>query len=109
MIFRPHLADLVARGLKTETRRPVKGDAPCRYLVGRAYAVQPGRGKRGIARVRIIDVRRERLGQIHGVTARREGFTTGAAFLDYWRDLYGHVDEEQRVWAIRFELVGERA
>ncbi len=104
MIFKPELVDLIRRGLKTETRRPVKPGQPCRYVPGRTYAVQPGRGRSQVFRIRVIDVRQEQLGQIDGVTARREGFSTGNAFLDYWRGLYGTVDLEQRVWAIRFEV-----
>lgn len=104
MIFKPELVDLIRAGMKTETRRPVKPGQPCRYVVGRTYAVQPGRGKRGVCRIRVIDVRRERLDQIDWLTARREGFSTERAFLDYWRGLYGAVDLDQLVWAIRFEV-----
>lgn len=109
MIFRPELAALVASGAKTETRRPVKGDALCRYVVGKDYAVQPGRGQRAIARILVTDVRREALGDLDTVCARREGFTDEWEFFDYWRLLYGTVDYHMPVWAIGFHLVREPA
>ncbi len=112
MIFGPELAQLVMAGLKTETRRLVKGDpseatAVCRYKEGRTYAVRPGRTKPGIGRIRITRVRRERLGDIDHAGARLEGFPTVGRFFDYWRSLYGRVDPGAQVWAIRFELVRE--
>lgn len=106
MIFRPELVEAIRAGRKTETRRPVKPDQPCRYVVGRTYAVQPGRGKRGVCRIRVIDVRRERVDQIDGPAAHREGFDSRIAFLDYWRGLYGDdADLSQPVWAVRFAPV----
>jgi hypothetical protein len=107
VIFRPELARLVLSGRKTETRRPVKGDAPARYRVGRTYAVQPGRTKPGIGRIRVTGVRREPLSAIDEEAARREGFPDRRAFFDYWRRLHGRVDPEREVWVIRFEPAGE--
>ena len=96
MIFKPELAEKVLDGEKTETRRIVKEDeTDCRYV--------PGRG-RAIGRIAITDVRKEKLGEITHEGAVREGFPTVRAFLDYWRRLHGHVDPEQEVWMIRFEL-----
>jgi hypothetical protein len=92
MIFKPERAEKVLAGEKTETRRVVKdGEVECRYVPGRDYAVQPGRGKRAIGRIYITDVRREKLKEITHEGALREGYPTVPAFLDYWR--------------IRFELV----
>jgi hypothetical protein len=104
LIFKPELAKKVLAGEKTETRRLVKdGQAECRYAPGRDYAVQPGRTKRAIGRIAVADVRREKLGEITQEGARREGFPTVSAFVDYWRKLHGYVDLEQEVWRIRFE------
>ena len=113
MIFRPELVNLILRGQKTETRRPVKsGETECRYKVGRTYAVQPGRTKAGVARIRILSARKERLGLVTDEDAEREGFTARndltprQEFLNYWLVLYGRLDEDQEVWVIRFKLVG---
>ncbi len=107
MIFRPELVDKIRVGEKTETRRLVKGNpqtAVCRYKVGSTYAVQPGRTQRGVARIRVTDVRLEVLGGIDHAGARREGFPSVEAFFDYWRSLHGEADPDLAVWVIRFEL-----
>lgn len=88
MIFRPQLARAVIDGRKTMTRRPVKGDTPCRYKAGHDYAVQPGRGKPAIGRIKVLDVRDEPVGRITHADARAEGFRNTAAFKAYWVRLY---------------------
>lgn len=104
MIFAPDLAEAVVAGRKTVTRRRVKGDAPCRYEAGRDYAVQPGRGKKAIGRIRILSVRKESLA---GITAdgeaKREGFRRVADFVDRWAAMYGDVRLADEVWRIEFE------
>lgn len=121
MIFREPLLAKVLDGSKTVTRRPVKTTTagagtpsmttpqnlltPCRYEVGKTYAVQPGRGKKAVARIRVLDVRREKLLAITTADARREGFYGGPEFVAYWRKLYGSVTASQLVDRIEFELV----
>ena len=129
MIFKQELADLILSGDKTVTRRPVKFrhdgwdqprydcPIPCRYEVGKTYAIQPGRGERAIGRIRILDVRAERLSDIDNVDAANEGFASldrfaesrtsmRDDFLTYWSELYGDdYDEDALVWRIEFELV----
>jgi hypothetical protein len=106
VIFKPRLARLVVAGKKTQTRRPVKDGEPiCRYRPGREYAVQPGRGKAQIARLKVIAVAREPLGELTFDAARAEGFRTRDDFMAYWEELYGRIDVDLPVWAIAFELV----
>ena len=101
MIFRPELAKLIRQGRKSQTRR--LGDT-CRYEVGKSYSVQPGRGKPGICRITILQVRSEPLGAITLKDARKEGFVTTTEFFDYWKGLYGTVDREMPVWVLSFAL-----
>lgn len=107
MIFRPELARKIARGEKTQTRRPVKpGEKHCRYREGRDYAVQPGRGKPSSFRILILAVEDQALGDLTYRDARAEGFKTRDEFQAYWRSLYdGRWDPGQPVWAIRFRLL----
>lgn len=115
MIFAADLAEKVARGEKVVTRRVVKlvpnqhpSAQPCRYVVGRSYAVQPGRGKRSIARIRIVGVDQMPLGIIGADEARREGFADAVAFARRWCDLHhGIYDPATLVWRIEFELLAE--
>ena len=81
MIFKPELAEKVLAGEKTETRRVVKdGEVECRYVPGRDYAVQPGRGKRAIGRIYITDVRREKLKRDHPRRGAERRVPYGAGF-----------------------------
>lgn len=104
MIFKATLIRKIVAGTKTQTRRPAKPDEDCRYQTGKAYAVQPGRGRPHIARIRITHIRHEQLGDLTYDDARAEGFKTRQDFYDYWTELYGHVDVEQHVWVITFHL-----
>ena len=102
MLFKPELAQLILTGLKTQTRRLVQpSDHPFRdaesgailwitrltkrgwqMCYGRAdsrgidYAVCPGRGKRQVGRIRIIQIRLERLQDISEEDALAEGLRT---------------------------------
>ncbi len=105
MIFKPELAKLIPQGKKTMTRRPTKpGERECRYIVGRAYRVQHGRGKRGLYLITIQAVRDELLGALTIPDAKREGFRTRDDFYAYWQQLHGHIDLQQRVWVISFRV-----
>lgn len=84
MIFRPELVRLIRQGRKTQTRRPIRADEPCRYREGKDYAVQPGRGQSATCRIHVTSVRQERLGDIPFTDARAEGFPTTEDFKAYW-------------------------
>ena len=71
MIFQ-HTWERVLSGDKTQTRRIVKWDESlvrppltvitpdrAKYQVGKTYAVQPARTKKGIARIQITGIRHE--------------------------------------------------
>lgn len=108
MIFAPDMVDEILAGRKTVTRRPYKG-GDCRYVPGRTYAVQPGRGKAGVARIQIVDVDLQCLGHIDNADARREGFPDKGAFMAYWRRLYdGQFFRGQLVWRIEFTTTKEQ-
>ena len=91
----------VKDGTKAQTRRPVKEDefavnqhdhmlpyppfggdeidtvysamGAMKWQVARTYAVQPGRGKKSVGRIRITKIRRERLGDISDEDCFAEG------------------------------------
>lgn len=123
MIFKPGLVEKIIAGKKTMTRRAVKAGETacvlnlertatrfvpgCRYVPGRDYAVQKGRGGVEVARIKIELVRLELLGEITPTDAIAEGFKTTDHFFAYWERLHGQVDSEQPVWAMAFKLVLE--
>lgn len=104
MIFSGELADKVLDGSKTQTRRPVKGTSPCRYEVGKTYAIQRKRGTHGLGpRILVLEVDQVLVVPISQADALAEGFDSPAAFADRWMELYGRVSG--RCWRIEFELV----
>lgn len=121
MIFREEMVAKILAGEKTVTRRRIwrlssTGQFfPCRYQVGKTYAVQPGRGKKAVARIRILDVRRGLIAGVDEAEARAEGFRgmvpdypPHEEFQDYWANLYGSYDGTQLVDRIEFELVSAK-
>lgn len=116
MIFSPDLAEKVIAGQKTVTRCPRTGtnpsgepggwiDEPCRYKPGKTYAVQPGRGKRAIGRIRVLDVRPELMTDLDDDEARKEGFKNTREFVAKWLAIYGKGSWLDIVWRIEFEVV----
>lgn len=110
MIFQ-HTHTNVLNGTKTQTRRLVKPgeyaitipadrDVPLAgrisavmddakqngviYAVGKDYAVQPGRTAKGIARIRITDIRCEDVRNISDEDVKAEGFADHEEFFEVW-------------------------
>lgn len=109
MIFQHTLAQVLS-GQKTQTRRRMKS-AP---LIGHSYSIQPNRGMKGIARMRVVAVREERVGDISEEDAIKEGFANRSAFLETWAKIHKLNTEEKRrrgfeevVYVVTFELVTE--
>lgn len=109
VIFKPELFEKVISGEKTVTRRIATG-APCRYLVGQDYAVQPGRTKRSAGRIRVTAVSLEALAEIAASgEPEREGFATLAEFVAFWKQLHkSEFNPRQPVYRIAFTLVSRR-
>jgi len=151
MIFQ-HTWQKVLNGSKTQTRRIIKPDQCLSssslyepysavvqrlqgynwkdvYRVGVDYAVQPGRGKPAVARIRITDIRREDVRDISFEDAKAEGFASATHFLLVWTQMHdskiynrypttGQISlaleqcviqerpvERYTAWALTFELV----
>jgi hypothetical protein len=152
MIFQ-HTYKQVLDGTKTQTRRLVKPGEELinpgfgatvlqeadnmtgyrnKWTVGRTYAVQPGRGKEAIGRIRITAIRREHIQDISITDIKAEGLEVphsimpyGAETNDFWLnfgrdvfkasfgDLWNRVHyrpgtlylDNPEVWVLEFELV----
>lgn len=114
MMFKQQLVDLIVAGEKTVTRRPTSSNrnSPwsqdgCKLRVGRDYAICPGRGAHGVARVVIDDVRRERLvGAREPGEAQLEGFASFDDFRRTWVAINGGAFiDSTSVWRIEFHLL----
>lgn len=99
MIFGPELLPKVLSGEKTVTRRRT---SHCK--VGQVYAVQPGRGKRHVAHIRVLGVSQERVGVVYAGDIAREGFSGKRKFREYWVALHGGWNPDEIVTRIEFEL-----
>ena len=135
----------VLNGTKTQTRRPVKeheeanrwdvetdvineviatypkgkwGSWQSVYVVGKTYAVQPGRGKKAVGRIRITKISKRKLLEIVPSQIVAEGIRLedGAtiedhivAFANLWDSIYKKPcrwKDNPEVWVLEFELVG---
>jgi hypothetical protein len=80
------------------------------WQVGNSCAVQQGRGKPAIARIQILESRREPLCNITHDDALAEGFGGVAEFLNVWQAMYAGTEyaatHNPHVWVLGFELVG---
>lgn len=142
MIFKQ--IDAIRRGVKTQTRREVKAGDTFRenhlckivgvyrsgrllWKVGGVYAIVPKRGMKGIGKIRILEIRRERLQDISEADAIAEGVEFEAPFysvfvggkrlvfgvsaVEAYRELWesingrGSWDKNPYVWVICFEVV----
>jgi ASCH domain len=121
--FKKELAEKIARGLKTQTRRPFKeGDhfrdldtstlyrkGRKQWAVGQRYAVQPGRGKKGIGFIEVTQIRYEDVREISQADAMAEGFKNRIAFLQVWTGFYDPsvtIVEGLRAWHLTIKGPG---
>lgn len=58
------------------------------YEVGNTYAVQPGRTQKAVARIRILDIRREDVRSISWEDTQSEGFTNKVMFFNTWLQMH---------------------
>jgi hypothetical protein len=141
MLFKPELVAKVLEGQKTQTRRlwregdmAIKAgllyeqteDSPIKFVrrvtksgktrmhraVKSDYALQPGRGKPGVARIRLDAIRLEHLQDITQQDAQAEGFAGVDEFKSYWDMINNRAGvrwvDNPRVWVLDFTVV-ERA
>lgn len=120
MQFKPAMVKAILEGRKTVTRRPadvydrrwgpagdyniVDRNGRAIYGKGRSYAVQPGRGQVGVARIQIDHIDLGYLHEMKPSDALREGFADLDGFRRIWRELYGNFDPDQLVYVLQFRL-----
>jgi len=90
-----------------------------KWQVGRTYAVQPGRGKEAVGRIRLLSIRRERLQDIKTSDIVAEGVSPdesylGSAnryrhpFVELWVSINAKKGarwtDDPEVWVLEFEV-----
>lgn len=103
-VISPH--DEAVRG-RYNRIEAVRHNGRLKWAVGRTYAVQPGRGKPQVARVRVTQIRSEHITRISTADAIAEGFSSRQAFLRAWTEIHGEDGLSYRVWIVKFELIGK--
>ena len=112
MIFQ-HTIDQVLSGKKHQTRRVwkpgyewdingLKNGNRIQYAVGQPLAVQPGRGKKGVARIEVRYMREEDVRNISPDDLRAEGFDSYEEFIRVWQSMHG---DNYHALVIGFELL----
>lgn len=135
MQFTPDSIALILAGKKCQTRRPRRdGDifgvdsvqiasGRTKWMVGRTYAICPGRGKKSVGRIGLTGIRCERVDAITEMDAIAEGIqptplrgirrygdkqflcaTAREAYLALWRSMYPKSDCTELVWVLTFEV-----
>jgi hypothetical protein len=138
MLFTPLNAAKVIAGLKTQTRRIVKdnefacfvngsnlvevetiddvGKVRVKWVVGKTYAIQPGRGKPTIGHLRLKQIRRESLQAISIKEIWLEGFGNKERKTTNEKDWYSGLwdstnktkgtrwEDNPDVWVLTFEV-----
>jgi len=111
----------VLAGEKTETRRRISpGDEAVtdadgtitavtingrkKWVVGRTYAVTPGRTKKQVGRIRITALAREPVTAITEAGAHAEGYDSREAFIAAWQRIHGEQHADAETWVVRFQL-----
>jgi len=95
--------DLIKRGIKTQTRRPTD-----RYSTFKSYAIQPGRGKKGIPEGRILILKkwRESYFPEYGLISERDAKAEGGYSPDLFKNLYESMYQNWLDrWAYLFQFI----
>lgn len=90
-------------GLKTQTRRT--WEKP-RVKVGSIQKAKTAMiSKHFFAQLRILEVYPERLGAMTGQDAHEEGGYTLEEYKTKFQQIYGHWDDNEVVFVVKFELI----
>ena len=102
MIFQKDLIKKILNGTKTMTRRSFRSRD--RYRIGRTYTVQPGRGKHGLFKIKVTNLKFEWLGDITSEDIKAEGYNTKEEFVEAWKRFNKNYNPRQAVTVIKFEV-----
>jgi len=92
--FMPEHADLIRKGIKTQTSR--KGIDPKIKVGAKVEAYTK------FADLKVVDVIRKRLGDFSEEDAKKEGGYTFEEFKRVWRKIHGEWNPNERVYVIHF-------
>ncbi len=103
MLFKDSMIKPIIDGVKTETRRVWS-----RRMVreNNIYKAMTNYSRNSIfALIKIVYIRRERLGDIDEDSARKEGYRSVKEFVREWNNIHGSWDPDLPVYVIGFKVV----
>jgi hypothetical protein len=103
-LINPHDAAVMGRDGKIEV---VLNNGRDKYRVGKTYAVQPGRGKPAVGRIRLLGIERRVISDTNKSEAKQEGFASRQEFFAQWDEIHGEGKRDADVWMLEFALVKE--
>lgn len=103
MQFKRMFVDKILKGEKTQTRR----HKIAWYKVGSIVPAQCGYREKAFARLKIIGIRKEKLGDITISDINKEGFLSSSEFIEIWKKINGSWNDTQKVYVIDFEIAKE--
>lgn len=105
ILFRDEHVAMILSGEKTQTRRTWAHPRVKPGKVYQARRVKAMMQKDGtFARLKVLAVRAERLGEISEADARAEGYPSREAYFEAWRRIYGVLDLSRPVTVVEFRL-----
>jgi len=105
ILFKSEYIESILNGTKTQTRRAGKK----RWNVGSVHQCQTQLFKNNsvFAKVEILDVYEERLGDISESDAQIEGGYDRNTFAAVWARINGRYEPNLQVWVVKFKVVTE--
>ncbi len=106
LLFKQHHKRPILSGEKTATRR--YWEKGRRAKPGSIHQCMTALFKDYFAKVKILDVYQERLGDMKRPDYQKEGGYTKKSFIEIWKQINGRYDPDDVVWVVEFKLVSPR-
>lgn len=100
LLWKKNYIPMILSGAKTATRRRSRP----RIKEGGVYNIRTGFFEHLQESIRVDRLYTQRLGEVSGEDARREGAKSLREFIADWENLYGAWDPEEAVWVVEFRL-----
>ncbi len=120
LLFKDYHVPLILNHRKIETRRIIKpvmkggiavpqADPKPRWKVGAKHWASTRLYDKAayFARLEILAVRPDRLGDIGDDGVTSEGYLTLMGFVKSWKEINGEWNGDARVWVVRFHCIGD--